>query len=108
MNPSMGEEVKGGSGPEGGPPAELPEGIEHYYREYRHALWTDPQLKTDIRLTDRQLFSVKDNTKIDGNLQSEEYFINSDFKEWFKYSTKRTTKILMLRTCVSLTFEVGI
>jgi len=44
------------------------------YDEYRHALWTDSQLKTDIRLTDKKLLSISDNTIIYGNLQSEEYF----------------------------------
>ena len=107
MNPSMGEEVKGGSGPEGGPPTELPEGIEHYYREYRHALWTDPQLRTDIRLTDRQLFSVKDNTKIDGNLQSEEYFINSDFKEWFKVFDEKNHQDTNVENMCILNFRGG-
>lgn len=44
------------------------------YDEYRHALWMDSQLKTDIRLTDKKLLSISDNTIIYGNLQSEEYF----------------------------------
>jgi len=84
MTVDMGKEVIGGSGPEGGPPTELPEGIENYYREYRHAESTDPLLQTDIRLTDKKLLTISDSTKIDGNLQSEDYFIDSDFRNWFK------------------------
>ena len=56
------------------------------YDEYRHALWTDSQLKTDIRLTDKKLLSISDNTIIYGNLQSEEYFGDrlDLIKEWLK------------------------
>ncbi len=56
------------------------------YHEYRHALWTDSQLKTDIRLTDKKLLSISDNTTIYGNLQSEEYFGDrlDLIKEWLK------------------------
>ncbi len=56
------------------------------YDEYRHALWTDSQLKTDIRLTDKKLLSISDNTTIYGNLQSEEYFGDrlDLIKEWLK------------------------
>jgi hypothetical protein len=54
---------------------EIPEGLVRY-DEYRHALWTDAQLRTDIRLTDKKLLSISDNTIIYGNLQSEEYFGN--------------------------------
>jgi hypothetical protein len=52
---------------------EIPEGLVRY-DEYRHALWTDAQLRTDIRLTDKKLLSIEDNTMIYGNLQSENYF----------------------------------
>ena len=48
MSVDMCKEVIGGSGPEGVPPTELPEGIENYYREYRHAESTDTLLQTDI------------------------------------------------------------
>ena len=44
------------------------------YDEYRHGAWTDNQLRTDIRLTDKKLLSIPDDTIIYGNLQSEEYF----------------------------------
>ena len=52
---------------------EVPEGLSRY-DEYRHGAWTDAQLRTDIRLTDKKLLSISDNTIIYGNLQSEEYF----------------------------------
>lgn len=52
---------------------EVPEGLTRY-DEYRHGLWTDDQLRTDIRLTDKKLLSISDNTIIYGNLQSEDYF----------------------------------
>jgi len=86
MDIFMGKEVIGGSGPIGGPPITLPEGIEHYYAEYRHGLHTDPMLGTDIRLTDDNLFKLSDNSKIEGVLQSEDYFYDrlDLVKEWLK------------------------
>jgi hypothetical protein len=64
---------------------EVPDGLTRY-DEYRHAAWTDPQLRTDIRLTDKKLLSIPDNTIIYGNLQSEEYFGDrlDLVKEWLK------------------------
>jgi len=64
---------------------EVPDGLTRY-DEYRHGAWTDSQLRTDIRLTDKKLLSVPDNTIIYGNLQSEDYFRDGlDFvKEWLK------------------------
>ena len=52
---------------------EVPDNLTRY-DEYRHGAWTDSQLRTDIRLTDKKLLSISDNTIIYGNLQSEEYF----------------------------------
>lgn len=78
----FGQEVLGGSGPEGGPPFSLPEGIVNYYRE---KLVRHPN-SLDISKSDDNLFKIQDNTKIDGNLQSFEYIknnkdlINSYFK----------------------------
>lgn len=86
MNLDLGNEVIGGSSPPGGPPDSLPDGIVNYYREYRHGLHTDPYLQTDIRLTDKNLFKISDNTKIDGSFQSEEYFYDEIdlVKTWLK------------------------
>ena len=44
------------------------------YDEYRHGLWTDIKLRTDIRLTDKKLLSIPDDTIIYGVMQSQEYF----------------------------------
>jgi hypothetical protein len=64
---------------------EVPDGLRRY-DEYRHGLFTDSWLRTDIRLTDKNLLSVSDNTIIYGNLQSEEYFGDNLHlvKEWLK------------------------
>lgn len=64
---------------------EVPEGLARY-DEYRHGAFTDSWIKTDIRLTDKNLFTLPDNTIIYGNLQSEEYFCNrlDLVKEWLK------------------------
>jgi hypothetical protein len=87
MNPDMGKKVNGGSGPEGGPPDTLPEGILNYYHEYVHG--KNHPLCDNTRtfhLTDKNLFNISDNTKIEGVLQSEEYFYNNlDLvKKWLK------------------------
>ena len=52
---------------------EVPDNLVRY-DEYRHGLHTDVHLKTDIRLTDKKLLSIPDNTVIYGVMQSEEYF----------------------------------
>jgi hypothetical protein len=64
---------------------EVPDGLTRY-DEYRHGAFTDSWIRTDIRLTDRNLFSISDNTIIYGNLQSEEYFCNrlDLVKDWLK------------------------
>lgn len=64
---------------------EVPDELQRY-DEYRHGLFTDSWLRTDIRLTDKNLLSVQDNTIIYGNLQSEEYFGDNLhlIKEWLK------------------------
>lgn len=86
MNLDLGKKVIGGSTPPGGPPNSLPNGIVNYYREYRHGLHTDCELGTDIRLTDKNLFNISDNTKLDGIFQSEDYFYDKlDLvKDWLK------------------------
>lgn len=86
MDLDLGKEVSGGSSPPGGPPTKLPDGIENYYVEYRHGLHTDSRLRTDIRLTDKNLFDVPDNTKIDGIFQSEDYFYDEIdlVRQWLK------------------------
>ena len=64
---------------------EVPDNLERY-DEYRHALKTDEWLRTDIRLTDKDLLSIPDNRIIYGNFQSEDYFYDEIdiVKEWLK------------------------
>ncbi len=87
MDVDMGNKVIGGSGPEGGPPEALPEGIQNYYHEYLHGknhhLYDNTR---SLQLTDNNLFNILNNTKIEGVLQSEEYFYdNIDLvKKWIK------------------------
>ena len=65
----FGKPVIGGSGPEGGPPTFLPESITNYYKEKM----TRHPNGIDITKFDAGVFSVSDNTKLEGNLQSSEY-----------------------------------
>ncbi len=69
MSIDFGREVIGGSGPEGGPPITLPNGISNYYRE---RITRHPN-GIDISKMDNELISIPDNTKIDGNMQSMMY-----------------------------------
>ena len=64
---------------------EVPEDLERY-DEYRHALKTDEWLRTDIRLTDKNLLSIPDNRIIYGNFQSEDYFYDEidTVKDWLR------------------------
>ena len=64
---------------------EVPDDLEIYF-EYRHAFHTDEYLRTDIRLTDRNLLSIPDNHLLHGIFQSEDYFYNEIdlVKEWLK------------------------
>jgi hypothetical protein len=79
----FGKEVIGGSGPEGGPPTQLPDGILNYYYEKQ---LNDSRFNCNITEIDEYLLNIPDNTKIDGILQSEDYFIKrkSEIKNWLK------------------------
>lgn len=79
----FGKEVVGGSGPEGGPPTQLPDGILNYYYEKQ---LNDSRFNCNITEIDEYLLNIPDNTKIDGILQSEDYFIKrkSEIKNWLK------------------------
>lgn len=78
----FGEKVIGGSGPEGGPPTKLPYGINKYYKE---KITRHPN-GSDISLLDYNLLNIEDNTKIDGVMQDEKYFIDikKDVIEWLR------------------------
>ena len=83
FNLDFGNEVVGGDGPEGGPPITLPEGIEKYYEEKS---LIHPVYQCDCRLYDPGLVNILDNTKIDGNMESEKYLegYKDDVRKWFK------------------------
>ena len=88
FNLDFGKEVVGGSGPEGGPPITLPEGIERYYEEQS---LIHPVYDCDCRLYDPKLATVPDNTKIDGNMESEKYLegYREHAREWLKIRDER-------------------
>jgi hypothetical protein len=80
MDLDFGLPVLGGSGPEGGPPHSLPDGITCYLRETdARTPWND-----DIRIDDPRLETVQDGTKLDGVFQSENqiYHRRSEIKQW--------------------------
>lgn len=79
----FGNEVKGGQGPEGGPPISLPDGITHYFIE--KDTWYE-KYRCDIRDYDSELLKIEDDTKIEGYFQSEK-FINhrkNEVRSWLK------------------------
>ena len=84
----MGQQVKGGSGPEGGPPTKLPDGIEHYYSE---RVILHPKLDVDIRFLDPGFQEVVDNTKIEGIFQAEDYIAHrkENIRSWLRYEPKQ-------------------
>ena len=88
MNLDFGQPVIGGTGPEGGPPLTLPEGIERYYEEKS---LIHPVYKCDCRLYDPDLANIPDNTKIDGNMESEKYLEGrkDEIREWLKIRKDR-------------------
>lgn len=79
----FGRAVRGGAGPEGGPPDALPEGITNYYAE--KDVW-HPVFKCDIRDYDAGLLTVPDNTKIEGYFQSEKFIAHrrGEIREWLR------------------------
>lgn len=83
MDLDFGKKVKGGSGPEGGPPKTLPHGILNYYVE--KDTWYD-KYKCDIRDYDSDLLNIADNTKIEGCFQSENFISHrkNEIREWLR------------------------
>jgi hypothetical protein len=69
MSLDFGNEVIGGFEPEGGSPKMLPNGIVNYYKE---KITRRPN-GIDITKYDDGVFSISDNTKLEGNLQSSYY-----------------------------------
>jgi len=84
----LGLPVIGGSSPyEGAPPTTLPNGILHYYKEKvtRHPNGSD------ISIDDPLLELIVDNTKLDGNFQSEKRIIHrkTEIKQWFRFKPEK-------------------
>ena len=106
MNLDFGKEVIGGSGPEGGPPITLPQGIERYYEE-RPLI--HPVYNCDCRLYDPSLANVPDNTKIDGNMESEKYLEGHKDKvrEWLKIRHDKQSFDLKREDICILNFRGG-
>ena len=95
----FGEQVIGGSGPEGGPPESLPSGVDRYYREKKevHALFG-----CDVSRTDLNLMKVPDNTKIEGTMQSEDYILQyrENILKWLKLKPDLKNIPLLENTCL--------
>lgn len=82
MDLDFGLPVTGGSGPEGGPPHTLPDGIEYYFKERYNILPNG----SNVTIDDPRLLQIPDNTKIDGIFQSENqiYHRKDEIREWLK------------------------
>ena len=82
MDLAFGKDVVGGTGPEGGPPNTLPDGILHYFKERYNVLPNG----ANVTIDDPNLMKIVDNTKIDGIFQSENqiYHRKDDIKKWLK------------------------
>jgi hypothetical protein len=83
FNLDFGVKVIGGTGHEGGPPKKLPLRINYYYNEKQII---HPLNGSDIRLYDKDLVNIPDNTKIDGLMQDEQYIMHrkNEIREWLK------------------------
>jgi hypothetical protein len=81
LNLDFGKPVNGGSGPEGGPPAKLPTGIDHYFLEKERWL---TRFSCDVRGLDPDVLRIKDNTKIEGYFQAEQLIedYRAEIKRW--------------------------
>lgn len=86
MDIDMGNSVIGGIGPEGGPPVSLPVGMKFYYKEF---VYEHPINGVNISKMDPNLLSIKDNTKIDGCMQSLKYIDLERIKSWFSINNDK-------------------
>ena len=86
----FGETVCGGYGVDGDVPVELPKGILNYYKEKKltNGIF-------DVSLFDNELYTIKDNTKIDGNMQTEKYFngMKNVVIDWIKIKQDKIINI---------------
>ena len=80
---NFGHSVSGGCNTDEKISDKLPEEIKYYYLEKKIV---HPENGTDIRLFDIDLTRVKDNTKIEGVMQDEQYMIHrkDEIREWLK------------------------
>ena len=87
MDLDFGLPVIGGSGPEGGPPNSLPEGILHYFRERYNVLPNG----SNVTIDDPELELIKDHTKLDGLFQSENRINHrkDEIRQWLKVKPER-------------------
>ena len=106
MDLDFGNEVIGGTGPEGGPPVTLPDGIERYYEEKS---LIHPTYNCDCRLYDPRLASIPDNTKIDGNMESEKYLEGrkQEVRQWLKVRDDKQIYGLSKKNICILNFRGG-
>jgi len=79
----FGEQIYGGDGPEGGPPAQLPDGITHYFRE---KLERHPITGQDVTSYSDDWNLIRPSTKLDGNFQGERYIekYKNEIQVWLK------------------------
>lgn len=87
MDLDFGLPVTGGSGPEGGPPHTLPDGIQHYFKERYNILPNG----SNVTIDDPNLSRISDNTKIDGIFQSENQIIHrrDEIRKWLKIKPEK-------------------
>jgi hypothetical protein len=87
MDLDFGSPVDGGSGPEGGPPQTLPDGIQNYFKER----WLYLPNGSNVTIDDPNLESIQDNTKIDGIFQSEDRIIHrkDEIRQWLKVKAEK-------------------
>mgnify|MGYP003390832896 CR=1 FL=1 len=83
MDLDFGRPIIGGNGPEGERPFSLPEGVKYYYSEQKIV---HPVSMADIRIYDKNLINVPDDTKIDGVMQDEQYILHrkNEIRGWLK------------------------
>jgi len=79
----FGEQIYGGDGPEGGPPAQLPDGIRNYFRE---KLERHPITDQDVTTYSDDWNLIQPSTKLDGNFQGEKYIekFKNEIHGWLK------------------------
>ena len=106
MPVDLGKEVIGGSGPEGGPPTSLPEGIDRYYAELKIP---HPKNGWNMGFVDPGLLCVADNTKIEGTMQKMSYIREhrSKIQKWLEYKPSHLQEYYDCHDCCIIQFRGG-